>query len=298
MKRLPMVLVLMLAVIGPHAEAHPGHERPKITTFRWVDPPLKTGGEETLKITAHDPDSSISEIQVGWQDTNHEGGVIFAHSYCLQGTQPGKPHTMLLPIVFDQAGAYDVQARAISEKRCEGGNETRTSPWVRKSVTVYDPYKEVSDPDDSPGALDIETVSHTLAEDEATLKRLVVHTVRTVEPWQPSALADGTRIELLFDTGRENPGPERKLLVYTEDGQILTADLIDVATGEVIGHPEVTRADDHSVTATLRPKDLAAGLDVYRWNARSVFLDAASPDCSNVACIDRAPDEGRIRHAL
>ena len=120
-RRILAAILLVSAIVVPMpAQADTGHARPRITRFEFTERPLKSGTSERLVVVAHDPDSWISEIQVQWEDENDSGGVIFAHTYCVQDPQfttPGTPAKLKLDITFEHPGAYHVMARAISQKR-------------------------------------------------------------------------------------------------------------------------------------------------------------------------------------
>lgn len=71
-RTLPAVLAFTILLFALPAAADPGHERPRITTFKFNQPPLKAGINETLTVIAHDPNSWISEVQVQYEDENGE----------------------------------------------------------------------------------------------------------------------------------------------------------------------------------------------------------------------------------
>ena len=148
MKRVLMVpMLIALAVIaGPlTAVAHPGHERPRITVMRWEDPPVRatdascqkqeTCEEETLILKAHDPDSSITEIQVWFDENGDRAPFVMAHSYCLQGRAPGTPARMEIGASFTEPGEYTVAAVAYSHKRCMGHEPGDGHPQLHSRIT-------------------------------------------------------------------------------------------------------------------------------------------------------------------
>lgn len=123
---LVVALVLVSTTIASPARAHPGHPGPRISRFGFVAAPLKAGALERLVVVAHDPDSWISEIQVRWENADGNGGIIFAHTYCVQDPtfeHPGTRARLKLDVTFEHPGDYHVEARAISEKRCETGDD-------------------------------------------------------------------------------------------------------------------------------------------------------------------------------
>lgn len=148
MKRILVVpLLLLLAVLGSpiSAGADPGHARPRITVMRWQDPPVtassgdctKPGAceEEILIIKAHDPDSSITEIQVWFDENGDRAPFVMAHSYCLQGKRPGQVTRMELGASFTEPGDYTVAAVAYSHKRCLGHEASDGHPALHSKIT-------------------------------------------------------------------------------------------------------------------------------------------------------------------
>ena len=121
-------LVATAVFIPPGASADTGHARPKITVMRWEDPPVTASSgdctdpeaceEETLIIKAHDPDSSITEVQVWFDENGDRAPFVMAHTYCLQGKRPGEPARLEIPASFTEPGEYTVAAVAYSHKRC------------------------------------------------------------------------------------------------------------------------------------------------------------------------------------
>ena len=130
MKRLLICSALVATTVfaPPGASADPGHARPKITVMRWQDPPVtassgdcqdpETCEEEILIIKAHDPDSSITEIQVRFDENGDRAPFVMAHTYCVQGRRPGEPARLEIPASFSEPGEYTVAAVAYSHRRC------------------------------------------------------------------------------------------------------------------------------------------------------------------------------------
>ena len=153
MKRALMVLVALVAAIFAPAPvtADPGHARPKITVLRWQDPPVTTSSgecnkqgacdQETLIVKAHDPNSSITEIQVWFDENGDRAPFVMAHTYCLQGRAPGTPARLEIGGSFTEPGEYTVAAVAYSHRRCLGhergdGHRYLHSPVKRLATTV------------------------------------------------------------------------------------------------------------------------------------------------------------------
>jgi hypothetical protein len=294
-----LVLLSTVAVV-PSATADPGHERPKITVFRFQQPPLKSGINETLKVVAHDPDSWISEIQVSWADAAGDGGVVFAHTFCVQDpdfSDPGTPAVLKIPIMFEKPGSYHLEARAISEIECQGGNETRFSRTLEKTVEVTDPAKTMNDPDDSAGALDIASLEQTQESSETSATTEIVHRLTMFEAWSNDALAGNGYIEMYLDTD-DDEDVERILTVdMDEQDSTLFATMLDPFTGQSRGYARVRRPDDKTLEVSFPPAMVAKGLRSYEWNA---YVDSGEADLCppTQTCTDNAPDSGLLRHRL
>jgi len=124
-----LAIVMLTLGIGP-AHADPGHEKPRITLMRWKDAPVtanepgceKAGTcvEEILIIKAHDPDSSITEIQVWFDENGDRAPFVFAHTSCVQGREAGQTASLELGVAYSEPGRYVVAAVAYSHRRCAG----------------------------------------------------------------------------------------------------------------------------------------------------------------------------------
>ena len=147
MKRLiTFGLLGAVALVPAGAAADPGHARPRITVMRWQDPPVTTSsgecnpdgtcdGDEILIIKAHDPDSSITEVQVRFDETGDRAPFVMAHTYCVQGRRPGEPARLELGASFTEPGEYTVAAVAYSHKRCLGHERGDGHPALHSRVT-------------------------------------------------------------------------------------------------------------------------------------------------------------------
>lgn len=299
-RRVLAVLLLMVAAIPLPASADPGHERPKITEFRFLQPPLKSGIDEVLKVEAHDPDSWISEVQVQWMDDAENGGVLFAHTYCVQDpdySDPGTPAILKVPVFFDHPGTYHVEVRAISEIECQGGNDTRTSATLEKDVTVTDPLKTMSDPDDMTGALDVAGMEQTQESSMTSATTEIVHRLTMFEPWGNDALAGNAFMEMYLDIDDDPASVERVITIdLDEEDSTLWASMIDATTGQSRGYARVRRPDDKTLEVRFPPTMVRKGLRSYRWYA---LVDGAAESCpEGESCIDTIPDTGSMRHRL
>lgn len=152
--------------------------------------------------------------------------------------------------------------RAISEKRREGGDDTRFSRTLEKDVTVRDPRRSFSDPDDT----------------------------------EPSPLGGADdHVEFAFDTDGDASTFERTLLIDAGKGGILSAQMKD-ADGAVVGDASVT-VDGASLSVDFAKRLLGRGTD--RYGCLAVAHDASSPNCTaSSPCLDRAPDTGTYLHVV
>lgn len=146
-RMLTVPLVILLALLGSPASvgADPGHARPRITVMRWEDPPITANTqecqdegsceEETLIIKAHDPNSSITEVQVWFDENGERAPFVSAHTYCLQGKKPGQVARLEIPASFSEPGEYAVAAVAYSHKRCLGHERGDGHPYLHSKIT-------------------------------------------------------------------------------------------------------------------------------------------------------------------
>jgi hypothetical protein len=139
-------LVCSVAIFGvPSVAAHPGHRRPQITVMRWEDPPVTTStgecndegvcDEETLIIKAHDPDSSITEVQVWFDENGERAPFVFASTFCVQGRRPGQVARLEIGVAYTEPGDYTVAAVAFSHKRCMPHEPGDGHPALHSRIT-------------------------------------------------------------------------------------------------------------------------------------------------------------------
>lgn len=154
-----LVLLPLLLVLAPveGVSADPGHERPRITVMRWKDAPVTTASgectdeegaceEEILVLKAHDPDSSITEIQVKFDEEGERAPIVFAHTYCLQGNEPGTPARLEIGVVYEEPGDYTVAAVAYSHRKCLGHENGDGHAYLHSRVKRLE--TEVTEPDE------------------------------------------------------------------------------------------------------------------------------------------------------
>ncbi|MFP5299554.1 MAG: hypothetical protein ACLGHL_11260, partial [Actinomycetota bacterium] len=120
-----IVVLLVLVAFGSMGSvstsgADPGHKRPRITVLRFEDPPVTTSSgecdeqgvcdEEILIVKAHDPNSSITEVQVWFDEGGDRAPFVMAHTYCVQGKKAGTPARLEIGAMFTEPGDYTVAA--------------------------------------------------------------------------------------------------------------------------------------------------------------------------------------------
>lgn len=137
---------IALAVLGAPVEvaADPGHARPRITVMRWQDPPVTVGSgecdedgscdEEVLILKAHDPDSSITEVQVWFDEDGDRAPFVMAHTFCVQGKKPGTPARLEIGASFTEPGEYTVAAVAYSHRKCAAHEKGDDHPYLHSKV--------------------------------------------------------------------------------------------------------------------------------------------------------------------
>jgi hypothetical protein len=139
-----LLIGVLLVVTAGEVAADPGHTKPRITIMRWQDPPVtanETGceeqgtcTEEILIVRAHDPDSSITEVQVWFDENGDRAPIVFAHTYCVQGSAPGQPVRLEIGGSFAEPGTYTVAAVAYSHNGCRAHEEGDNHPDLHSRV--------------------------------------------------------------------------------------------------------------------------------------------------------------------
>lgn len=158
MKRALVLLLALVAgvVASPTSSiADPGHPRPKITVMRWKEPPVTTSSgecdeqgicdEEILIVKAHDPDSSITEIQVWFDEDGDRAPFVMAHTHCVQGRKPGTMARLEIGASFTEPGDYVVAAVTYSHKRCLGHEKGDGHPSLHSRVKRLETTVEASE---------------------------------------------------------------------------------------------------------------------------------------------------------
>ena len=141
-----VVGVVALASMGLPAAvvAGPGHARPRITVMRWQDPPVTVSSgecddqgvcdEEVLILKAHDPDSSITEVEVWFDENGERAPFVSAHTFCVQGKKPGTPARLEIGVTFTEPGDYTVAAVAHSHEKCAGHEKGDDHPNLHSRI--------------------------------------------------------------------------------------------------------------------------------------------------------------------
>jgi hypothetical protein len=111
---LTVVSATSLASAPAHAaRLSPG---PTVEIHGLTGPHVGPEGEREwwLRLTAHDPDGIIWEIEVTWGDRS----VSWATTFCVQGSTPGMPAPMTIPHSYPAPGRYVARVHAQSYDQC------------------------------------------------------------------------------------------------------------------------------------------------------------------------------------
>lgn len=300
-KTLASVSALFLFLTPVPAGADPGHARPRITVVKFLREPLKAGIDEVLKVVAHDPDSWISEVQVNYEDGDGNGGVVFAHTYCVQDpdfSDPGTPAKLRIPVQFANPGSYHMEVRAISSRKCAGDETSKTSKTMERDVVASEALESANDPDDTPGPFDVSTLEQTQEGSQTSATTEIVHRIKTFESWEDDALAGPARMELWFDLDDDPNTVERLLTIdLDERDSAIRAAMLDQSSGQERGYAAVFRPDGNTLEVRFPPTLLKEGTRDYRW---FVSTDGGENSPCNLEspCFDRALDATTLRHRL
>jgi hypothetical protein len=153
-----------------------------------------------------------------------------------------------------------------------------------------------TDPDDTPGALDIAAVRHRVRQLSAPCGAVRVRwTVRTQQPFDQGILVNRhRRFTVELDTDGE-PGAERNVRLVVRDGRVV-AEVVSNATRQVIATMSTQRTDGRTLSF-VGDKGLV-GARRYFWY--SDFHSRNSAACGRgdgfpITCQDSVPDDGWIR---
>lgn len=153
-----------------------------------------------------------------------------------------------------------------------------------------------SDPDDTPGALDLDAVAHQVRQLSPPHGAVRVRwTLRTHQRFDPSVLQSRhRRFTVELDTDGER-GAERNIRLVMRSGRVV-AEVVSNATREVLATLGTDRTDRRSLSFAGY-KGLV-GARRYFWY--SDFHSPASPACGRgngfpIVCQDSVPDDGWVR---
>lgn len=123
-------VLFALADFAPTAQAQSGRPGPVITSVAWEADPV-VGQPAVLLVEAVDPHGVITELQVMFGNS-----IVFAHTYCVQGDEPGTPVRMRLDTVYEEPGEYTVVVRALSKPSCRARGGYRYSQEIELPTLV------------------------------------------------------------------------------------------------------------------------------------------------------------------
>ena len=291
--------VLVVVAMPAPSAADPGHGRPKITVFEFLQPALKSQIDEKLRVVAHDPDSWISEIEVRTEDEAGNVSLVFANTGCVQDpdfSDSGTIAKLTIPVYFENPGRYHVEVRAISEFHCDG-SQHKISRTLEQDVVVSDPLTTAADPDDVDGDLDIASIEQTQESSEFSATTEVIHRIKTYQSWTNDHLGGPSFVHMFIDLDGDATSFERIVTVDLDDDGALYASVVDPRTGQNRGYARATRPDDTTLEVAMPPLLLKKDLRSYRWYATTVYIDEESCT-SEDPCTDLAPDANLMRHRL
>jgi hypothetical protein len=166
-----------------------------------------------------------------------------------------------------------------------------------------------TDPDDTPGKLDVKVVRH------AHDGRRLLHILRTYARWPSRTLSgDESYIGFYLDAGTKGTRADRFVWVRYKEGRGLYAQIFrpqSHANGDLLGPVRVSRPSRRSVRIALRPSQISNGIaNGYRWRVTTSFEksttggpcgeDREVSSFPTGRCIDNVPGvrERGFRHDL
>jgi hypothetical protein len=112
--------------------------------MKWKEPPVTTStgecneqgvcDEEILIVKAHDPDSSITEVQVWFDENGDRAPFVMAHTHCVQGKEPGTRARLKIGVAYTEPGRYTVAAVAFSHKTCLAHEPGDGHPYLHSRI--------------------------------------------------------------------------------------------------------------------------------------------------------------------
>ncbi|MEA2452385.1 MAG: hypothetical protein QOG04_1095 [Actinomycetota bacterium] len=176
---------------------------------------------------------------------------------------------------------------------------------VLLAVPAFADTGEKSDPDDSPGVLDIASVAH--GHHFAFGRNKLEHTITTQESWGLDDVNSNDSIQIEFQLPGDNrtSPPERLLVINVKNGE-LKAKLYNTLGDppKFVANVSLSRPDNRSVRVRFGKHLLRKHLKSYKYRVFTYYEKTGS-DCNRPeACQDATPDIGDsgnrvwIRHDL
>ena len=156
--------------------------------------------------------------------------------------------------------------------------------------------RTVEDPRDTPGRLDIRSVTHRHTPDGK-----LVHRVEMYHRWRNRALRSRySDIALYFNTDGDR-WVERAVEIDYRDGRLVARMTRERnLEQEVLRRVRVRRVDQRTVKVIFGRHALRRGLESYRWSANTTYVNNTGDNCwvredVSMICYDSAP---RLRPAV
>lgn len=151
--------------------------------------------------------------------------------------------------------------------------------------------KVKNDANDTPGGLDIASVSHGHRD------RQLTHRMTMYEAWDNSVLADDARIYFTFYGLRSDT---RTINVDVSPDGTLYGEVIRWDGETVLGYVKVWRPDDRTVQIQFPKRTLQhGGLKRYSWDALTISRGPEGSECDgdSYLCADDVPDGATVPDA-
>jgi hypothetical protein len=158
---------------------------------------------------------------------------------------------------------------------------------------------EHSDPDDSPGVLDIATIDH--GHKMVDGRRKLVHTITTFESWDLDDINSNDSLQMEFQLpGNNRTSPPERLIVINVKKGALKAKMYDTRGDPpaFIANLALSRPTGDSIRVTFGKRLLRKSLGSYKWRAFTYYEKTDSPCSRPEACSDQAPARLWLRHEL
>ena len=154
------------------------------------------------------------------------------------------------------------------------------------------------DPDDSPGKLDVSSVTQYRAGTEAGARLRIIHSLTTYEPWD-SNLLHFNYIYFHFCTDGDGDGEKQAIVTWRGGQKALDAWVSEPGTDREHSRTvKVFRPDDASLAIKIPLKALGKRVHLhnYGWDVLTQFHEEGHPVCGTTddmywICGDRVPDD-------